>query len=78
MCGICRQVPCHPRCPNAPEPKPAASCRKCGGLMYIGDRHYDNICEDCLDDMDTSEWLGLFGEDMEEIEEANAWRIWCL
>lgn len=69
MCSICRQTPCHPGCPNAPEPHPAAYCRKCGEPMYAGDRHYDGICRECLDDMDTTGWLELFGEKLEEIEE---------
>lgn len=69
MCEICRQYPCHPRCPNAPEPKPAAYCRLCNEPLYVGDEHFEGICKECLDDMTTSEWLDLFGENMEEIEE---------
>lgn len=45
MCSICWQTPCHPRCPNAPEPKPAAYCRKCNEPLFIGDKQYDGICE---------------------------------
>ncbi len=67
MCDICRQIPCHPACPNAPEPKPVMHCGKCGKGLYAGDRHYEGICESCLGDMDISEWLELFGEKMEEI-----------
>ena len=26
MCEICRQTPCHPRCPNADEPKIIGHC----------------------------------------------------
>lgn len=67
MCDICRQAPCHPSCPNAPEPEPVMRCSKCGEGLYAGDRHYEGICERCLGDMDTSEWLGLFGEKIREI-----------
>lgn len=69
MCSVCWQTPCNPRCSNASEPKPSVYCRKCGKPMYAGDKHYDDICEDCLNDMDTTEWLELFGENMKEIEE---------
>lgn len=43
MCSICWQTPCHPRCPNAPEPKPAAYCRKCNEPLFVGDKQYDGI-----------------------------------
>lgn len=69
MCSICLQSPCHSRCPNAPEPQPAAYCKSCGEPLYIGDKHFDGICKDCLDDMGTRDWLELFGEHLMEIEE---------
>lgn len=75
MCSICWQTPCHPRCPNAPEPEPAAYCRKCNEPLFVGDKQYDGICEACIDDMNTSEWLELFGENMKEIEEEEPWQI---
>lgn len=75
MCSICGQMPCHPRCPGATEPSAAAYCRRCGTPLFAGDKHYDGICETCLDDMDTSEWLKLFGTNMEEIEEEDSWQI---
>lgn len=73
MCSVCRQSPCHPRCPNAPEPAPVAYCRICYEPLFAGDKHYDGICKGCLDDMDTEEWLELFGEDMKEIKEERPW-----
>ena len=37
MCSLCRQFPCHPRCPNAPEPVPLMRCKECGEGIYEGD-----------------------------------------
>lgn len=45
MCEICGQNPCHPRCPNAPEPKEVHICSECLEGIYPGDRFY----ESCLD-----------------------------
>lgn len=68
MCAICRQVPCHPRCPNAPEPEPVHRCRNCGYGIFPGDEFLDSpdgcICKDCLDDMSLEELIGLFGESL--------------
>lgn len=69
MCEICMMMPCHSRCPNASEPVPAAYCRKCHDPLFVGDRHFDGICEACLDEMETSGWLELFGEYLKEIKE---------
>lgn len=33
-----------------------------------GDKHYEGICKECLDDMDTYEWLDLFGENLREVK----------
>ena len=30
MCSECGYTPCHPRCPNAPEPKIMGYCEQCG------------------------------------------------
>lgn len=67
MCSICWQAPCHPRCPNAPEEKPVAYCRRCHGSLFTGDKHFDGICEECLADMNPSQWLELFEETLKEI-----------
>ena len=40
MCEICGQNPCHPRCPNAPEPKEVHICSECLEGIYPGDRFY--------------------------------------
>ncbi|MBQ6091324.1 MAG: hypothetical protein IJL07_08690 [Lachnospiraceae bacterium] len=66
MCEICRQIPCHPRCPNAPEPEPKYECSECGEGIYEGDRYFDGpdgyICEDCMENKSVEDVLGLFGE----------------
>ena len=55
MCSLCRQFPCHPRCPNAPEPVPLMRCKECGEGIYEGDEYYDTgnggICKECIEDM---------------------------
>lgn len=43
MCSLCRQFPCHPRCPNAPEPVPLMRCKECGEGIYEGDYFFDKI-----------------------------------
>lgn len=52
MCSLCRQFPCHPRCPNAPEPVPLMRCKECGEGIYEGDEYYDTgnggICKECI------------------------------
>lgn len=53
MWDICRQTPCDPRCPNAPEPPVFARCSECGAKILDGDDYYEilneYICEDCVD-----------------------------
>lgn len=55
MCEICGQNPCHPRCPNAPEPKEVHICSECLEGIYPGDRFYEScgsyVCEECLKGM---------------------------
>ena len=52
MCDICWQSPCHPRCPNAPEPPVAHRCVFCGCEIYEGEGYYDldgePWCEVCV------------------------------
>ena len=68
MCSVCMRVPCHPRCPNAPEPVSIYRCGKCGEGIFEGDKYYDSqkvyICEECLDDMSSGELLELVGESL--------------
>ena len=52
MCAECGMNPCHPRCPNAPEPVPVHECVKCGYGILVGDKFWDSpegkICETVL------------------------------
>ncbi len=53
MCEECRMNPCHPRCPNAPEPPIVYKCEECGEPIYEGDFYYrvgdHKFCEACVD-----------------------------
>jgi len=69
MCMVCRQYPCDSRCPNAPEEKPLLICKQCGAELYQGDKHFRGICEECLSMYSVTEWLEMFGEDLEEVED---------
>lgn len=40
MCEICLRTPCHPRCPNAKEPKIIGRCEYCGDPIYEGYEHW--------------------------------------
>lgn len=66
MCMVCMQIPCHSRCPNAPEPKPMYWCCECGEGIFEGDKYfqYENseICKTCMEEKSTEEMLGLFKE----------------
>ena len=54
MCEECRQSPCHPRCPNAPEPRAIFVCSGCGQDIYEGEDYWDilgeQFCENCIDE----------------------------
>lgn len=66
MCGVCLMTPCHPRCPNAPEPVAARICSRCAGGIMVGQGYLDSeegpICEECLSDMTAREYLDFVGE----------------
>lgn len=54
MCDECRMHPCHPRCPNAKEPKRVFICSGCGEDIREGDDYWDilgeQFCKTCIDD----------------------------
>ena len=70
MCEECGMNPCHPRCPNAPEPVPVHECVKCGYGILAGDKFWDSpegkICEECVDDMSAEEILKLLLESLKK------------
>ncbi len=52
---ICHQVPCHPRCPNAPDPPEVYTCKHCGEPITAGDEYLEidgdyYHLEDCASD----------------------------
>lgn len=62
MCDICLRSPCHPRCPNAPEPPVECECSNCGAELHVGDEAYNingkEWCKECIKDC-----LHTLGED---------------
>nr|DAM27868.1 MAG TPA: protein of unknown function (DUF2175) [Caudoviricetes sp.] len=52
MCSECWQIPCHPQCPNAPEPHHVFICSGCGRSIYEGDDYWEvlgeQFCEECI------------------------------
>jgi hypothetical protein len=53
MCDICLRSPCHPRCPNAPDPPAVFVCSGCGGTIREGDNYWtilgEQWCGGCID-----------------------------
>lgn len=55
MCQECRQSPCNPRCPNAPDPEeiPVFVCSGCGTDIMDGEDYWEimceQYCENCID-----------------------------
>ena len=55
MCEVCRSTPCHPRCPNAPDPEeiPVFVCSGCGKDIVDGQDYWEimgeQFCETCID-----------------------------
>lgn len=58
MCEVCRMSPCHPQCPNAPEPPTVYTCKSCNEPIVAGDEYYEldgeHYHEDCFNDNATS------------------------
>ena len=70
MCSECWQTPCHPRCPNAPEPKVRGQCKQCGEDLredyeYYTDNDDNKFCsDDCA-----LEYHGIKSKEWEKEEE---------
>lgn len=63
ICEYCKQVPHHPHCPFAPEPKSNHYCFICGNGIYDGEEYIENddgeyIHYDCPT---TGELVGFLG-----------------
>lgn len=54
MCELCHMTPCHPRCPNAPEPPKVYTCKYCGESIVEGDNYFeldgDQYHDECFAD----------------------------
>ncbi len=65
MCAECRMTPCHPRCPNAPNPPAVTTCHRCGEDIVPGYEYarIDGLdyCEACIEDMPHKELVELMG-----------------
>ena len=72
MCSMCLSSPCRQGCPNASEPIPVHTCRKCGSGIYEGEKYFDAlegaVCEECLSDMAMEEILKMCGEELQTAE----------
>lgn len=72
MCSTCRQLSCHPRCPNYIPPKTVHYCSTCGCGIYDGEEYIENLDSeyrhyDCFNGVrDLLEWLGYEIKTMEE------------
>ena len=56
MCSECHMHPCHPRCPNADEPKAMFKCKYCGEDIVEGDEYVEidgdyYHRDDCIEDV---------------------------
>ena len=71
MCDVCRQNPCHSRCPNYIQPKTTHHCSSCGEGIYDGEEYIENMDNeymhyDCFCGMrELIEWLGYEIKTME-------------
>ena len=75
ICEICRQIPCHPRCPNYVPPKASHYCSICGDGIYDGEDYIENqdgeyIHYECVQGIkQLLEWLGYEIKTMEDFDE---------
>lgn len=75
MCEICRQIPCHSRCPNYVPLKTTHYCSICGDGIYDGEDYIENqdgehIHYECVQGIrQLLEWLGYEVKTMEDFYE---------
>ncbi len=66
MCSLCLSTPCHPRCPNEPEPVPVHTCKWCNEPIFAEEEYMDTpdgpVCKDCIEGMGVSEFMEMIGE----------------
>lgn len=66
MCSVCLSTPCHPRCPNAPEPVPVYTCGWCEEPIFENDEYMETpegpVCRECIEEMSVLEFMEMTGE----------------
>ena len=71
MCAICMSSPCHPRCPNAPEPIAVDDCYVCDKPIREGEEYIRfcgvSICTECTETMSLSKLADIYGAGCGEI-----------
>lgn len=70
MCSICRQNPCHPRCPNYdPAVDTVYTCEECGEGILDGEEYIETMTgylhTDCASGMTLSELTKALGVDIQ-------------
>lgn len=72
MCDICRQIPCHSRCPKYLRSKATHYCSSCGEGIYDGEEYIENQDGehrhyDCFNSTkELVNWLGFEVRTMED------------
>lgn len=75
MCEICRQFPCHLRCPNYIPPKSKYYCSICNDGIQICEKYIENnrgdyAHWDCINGIyDLTIFLDIEIKEMEEVDE---------
>lgn len=73
MCAECRMTPCHPSCPNAPDPPTVYTCKHCSEPIVVGDEYTeldgDYYHRECFDDCAASILRSEYGATDGEAEE---------
>lgn len=71
MCAICHSAPCHPRCPNAPEPIAIDDCHLCDKPIREGEEHFTigsvAVCKTCVKNMSMLQLMELTDMNTSEI-----------
>lgn len=77
MCEVCHMNPCHPQCPNAPDPEPVYTCKICGEAIRAGDDYYEMDGEfyhaECFEDNAVDILMNECGA-MKGVAEPDDWR----
>lgn len=70
MCDICRQMPCHSRCPQAAD-QTGCRCRHCHEEIWPDQEVYKSsqgpICVKCMEEMTLRELMKLLDRKFEVV-----------